>query len=141
MENGRNSLGPAKYVCVLVAQLCPTLCDSTNWSPPGFSVRGNLHARILAWIAIPFSRGSSPPRDWTPVSCIAGRFFTIWAKYGGFKKIVPKIGAPRPPPNPQDKDEIKIQNNTPCLDTLNHSKGSLSKFDNDLKEKRSLWTF
>ena len=38
-----------------------------------------LQARILEWVAVPFSRGSSPPRDWTWVSCIAGRFFTIWA--------------------------------------------------------------
>ena len=38
-----------------------------------------LQARILEWVAIPFSRGSSWPKDWTEVSCIAGRFFTIWA--------------------------------------------------------------
>jgi len=38
-----------------------------------------LQARILEWVAIPFSRGSSQPRDWTQVSCISGRFFTIWA--------------------------------------------------------------
>ena len=50
-----------------------------NCSWPGSSVRGILQARILKWIAIPFSRGSSQPRDWTQVSCIAGRFFTIWA--------------------------------------------------------------
>ena len=37
------------------------------------------HARILEWVAIPFSKGSSQPWDWTRVSCIAGRFFTIWA--------------------------------------------------------------
>ena len=42
------------------------------------SVHGILQARILEWVAIPFSRGSSWPRDWTRVSCIAGRFFTIW---------------------------------------------------------------
>ena len=46
-------------------------------SPPGFSVHGILQARILEWLAIPFSRGSSQPRDGTLVSCIAGRFFTI----------------------------------------------------------------
>ena len=44
-------------------------------SPPGFSVRGILQARILEWVAIPFSRGSSPPRDRTQVSCLAGGFF------------------------------------------------------------------
>ena len=43
--------------------LCPTLCDSMDYSPPGFSVHGILQARILKWIAILFSRGSSLPRD------------------------------------------------------------------------------
>ena len=64
---------------VLVTQSCPTLSDPMNCSPPGSSVSGILQARILEWVAIPFSRGSSQPRDWTWVSCIAGRFFTIWA--------------------------------------------------------------
>ena len=54
-------------------------CNPTDCSPPGFSVHGILQARILEWIAIPFSRGASQPRDWTLVSCIAGKFFTIWA--------------------------------------------------------------
>ena len=44
---------------------------------PGSSVHGILWARILEWVAIFFSRGSSKPRDWTQVSCIAGKFFTI----------------------------------------------------------------
>ena len=48
-------------------------------SPPDSSVHGILQARILEWIAIPFSRGSSWPRDWTQVFCTAGKFFTIWA--------------------------------------------------------------
>ena len=52
---------------VLVTQLCPTL------------VHGILQGRILEWIAIPFSRRSSQCRDQTRVSCIAGRYFTIWA--------------------------------------------------------------
>ena len=47
-------------------------------SPPGSSVHGILQARILEWVAIPFSRGSSWPRDQTRVSHLAGRFFTIW---------------------------------------------------------------
>ena len=42
-------------------------------------VHGILQARILEWVAFPFSMGSSQPRDWTQVSCIAGRFFTSWA--------------------------------------------------------------
>ena len=63
----------------LVTQLCPTLCDSVDSSPPVSSVHGILQARILEWVAMPFSRGSSQPEDQTQVSCIAGRFFTIWA--------------------------------------------------------------
>ena len=59
---------------VKVAQSCPTLCD-----PMDYIVHGILQARILEWVAFPFSRGSSQPRDWTQVSCIAGRFFTCWA--------------------------------------------------------------
>ena len=55
-------------------QSCPTLCDSVDCSQSGFSVLGILQARILEWIAMLFSRGSSWPRDWTCisyVSCIA----------------------------------------------------------------------
>ena len=63
----------------LVAQLYPTLCSPMDCRPLGSSDHGILQARILEWIAIPFSRGSSQPRNWTQVSCIAGRFFTIWA--------------------------------------------------------------
>ena len=50
-----------------------------NYSLPGSSVHGILQARILEWIAIPFSRGSAQPRDLTQVSSIAGKFFTVWA--------------------------------------------------------------
>ena len=53
------------------AQLCPTLCDPTNCGPPGSSVHGILQARILEWVAVPSSRGSSRPRDRTQVSCIS----------------------------------------------------------------------
>ena len=66
-------------MCVLVAQLCPTLCDPMDGSPQDSSVHGIFQARILEWIAISFSRVSSRPRDWNWVSCTAGRFFTIWA--------------------------------------------------------------
>ena len=68
-----------KKVKVLVTQSCLTLCDPTDCSPPGSSVHGILQARILEWMAISFSRGSYWPRDWTRVSCIAGRLFTVWA--------------------------------------------------------------
>ena len=50
-------------------------------SLPSSSVHGILQARILEWVAIPFFRGSSLARDWTLVSCIAGRFFTIWSTW------------------------------------------------------------
>ena len=48
---------------ITVAQSCPTLCDPKDCGPPGFSVDGILQARILEWVAIPFSMGSSQPRD------------------------------------------------------------------------------
>ena len=62
-----------------VATSCPTLWDPMDCSPSGSSAHGILQARILEWVAIPFSRGSSRPRDWNCVSRIAGRFFTLWA--------------------------------------------------------------
>ena len=60
-----------------VAQSCPTLCDPVDCGPPGSSVHGILQARILEWVAISFSRGSSQLRDWTQVSRIAGRRFNL----------------------------------------------------------------
>ena len=64
---------------VKLSQSCPTLCDPMDCSLPCSSIRGILQARILEWVAISFSRGSSQLRDQTQVSCIAGRRFTIWA--------------------------------------------------------------
>ena len=64
-------------VKVLVTQSCLTLCSLTDCSPPGSSVHGISQARVLEWVTIPFSRGSSRPRNWTQVSWIAGGFFTI----------------------------------------------------------------
>ena len=61
------------------SQLCPTLCDPMGCGLPGSSVQGILQAGILEWVAISSSRGSSWPRDQTRVSCIADRFFTVWA--------------------------------------------------------------
>ena len=60
-------------------QSCATLCDPTDCSPLGFSVHGILQARILEWVSMLSSRGSSRPRDWTCVSCdccIESEFFT-----------------------------------------------------------------
>ena len=59
---------------VKVAQSCPAF-----WDPRDYTVNGILQARILEWIAFPFSRGPSQPRNRTGVSCIAGGFFTNWA--------------------------------------------------------------
>ena len=55
---------------------------------PGSSVRGILQARILEWVAMPSSRGSSQPRDWTQVSYIAGGFFTTWATREAQKDLI-----------------------------------------------------
>ena len=74
--------------CVSVAQSCLTLRDPMDCSPPGSSVHGIFQARILEWVVIPFSRFSQP-RNQTQVSCIAGRFFTIWATRG--VKVMPQV--------------------------------------------------
>ena len=62
--------------CRLVVKSCPTFLWPMDCSPPGSSVHWISQARILEWVAISFSRGSSWTRNWTYVSCIAGRFFT-----------------------------------------------------------------
>ena len=62
---------------VLVTQLCPALCDPMDCSLPASSVHGILQAQMLEWVAIPFSREFSQPRDGSQVFCIAGRFLTI----------------------------------------------------------------
>ena len=69
---------PLKQVKVLVTWSWPTLCNTMDCSPPDSSVHGVLQARILKWVAIPFSRGFSWPRDWTLISHTAGRFLTMW---------------------------------------------------------------
>ena len=66
-----------KLICASVTQFCPTVCDPMDCSLPGSSVHVIFQARKLQWVAIPFSRISSQPKDRTQVSCIAGRFFTI----------------------------------------------------------------
>ena len=63
-------------VLCLVTQSCLTLCDPMDCSPPGSPVQGVYQARILEWVAMPSSRGSSRPRDWNQVSHIAGGFFS-----------------------------------------------------------------
>ena len=70
-------LSPEKKV--KVALLSPTPCDPMDWSLPVSSAHRILHARILEWVVIPFSRSSSRPRDGIQASCFAGRFFIFWA--------------------------------------------------------------
>jgi len=63
-------IGIDVHVCLhaKLLQSCPTLCDPMDCSPPGSSVRGIFQARILEWVAMPSSRESSWPRDWTCIS-------------------------------------------------------------------------
>ena len=68
-------------VCTCLLQSCPAFCNPIGYSVPGSSVHAILQARILEWVAMPFSMGSSQLRDWTCVSCIADRFFTHWTTW------------------------------------------------------------
>ena len=91
---------------MLVAQSCPTLCDPTDCSPPGSSVHGTLQARMLEWVAISSSRGSSPPRGPTLFSlspALAGRFFTTsatWEVLGTGTKCCVTLGRSDDLPEP-----------------------------------------
>ena len=76
------SLPPASHrrgLCAQTLQPRSALCDPVDCSPSLSSVRGILQARILDWIAVLFSRGSSQPKDQTCTSCVTSRFFTDWA--------------------------------------------------------------
>ena len=102
--------------CCLVAQLCLTVCNPMDCSPPGSSVHGILQARTLEWVAISFSRGSSLPRDRTCVSCIADGFFTT---------------------EPPGKPKISLLGSNLCIIKLTHFKctgmGVLVNFDSLLE--------
>ena len=74
LQDSRHSHAMIYKVKMKAVQSCPTLCDHMD-----YTVHGILQARIRAWVAFPFSRRSSQPRNRTRVSCIAGRFFTNWA--------------------------------------------------------------
>ena len=94
-QSGWWATGANQVNHMLVTQSCPTLCNPMDYSPPGSSVHGILQARTLEWVAIFYSRISSWPKDWTWVSCIAGRFIPSeslgkpkWIKSLG-KSIVP----------------------------------------------------
>ena len=105
----------------LVTKSCPTLCNPMDYNSPVSSVRGIFQARMLERVAVSFSRGSSPPRDWTWVSCVASWFFTTWATRAGPLNLV--TFQRLPPPNTIMSKEIldfkawidtNIQSVTPC---------------------------
>ena len=77
-------------VCVLVFQSCPILCNPMDCSPPGSSVHGILQARVLEWVAISSSRGSSWPRDQTCVSCISCTGRRILYPQGTWNRVADK---------------------------------------------------
>ena len=89
-EDNESSLlcvGPEQSTCrTKKLQSCPTLCNTMDCSLPGFSVHGIFQATKLEWVAFPFSRGSSRPRDRTRVSHIAGRCFTVWSTREAWRK-------------------------------------------------------
>ena len=73
------SMSVSPFMHAKSLQLCLTLCDLMDCSPPGSSVHGISQARILEWVTISSSRGASQPRGWTHISCIScigSRFFT-----------------------------------------------------------------
>ena len=90
---------------VKVAQSCPILCDSMD-----YRVHGILQARILEWVAVPFSRGSSQSKGRTQVSRIAGRFFTSWAT-----REAQEYGSEWPIPSPLDLTNPGIKLGSPAL--------------------------
>ena len=87
---------------VKVAQWCPTLCDSTN-----YAVHEIFHARILKWVAFPFTRGSSQPRDRTQVSHTEGGFFTSWATRKS-PRIVEWVAFPFSRGSSQPRDRTQV---------------------------------
>ena len=99
-----------KYGALTVTQSCPTLCD-----PMDYTAQGILQTRILEWVAIPFSRGSSQPRDWTQFSRIASGFFTSWAT-----REAQEYWSGQPNPSPVDLPNPGIEPGSPALqaDTL-----------------------
>ena len=90
---------------VKVTQSCLTL-----WDPLDYTVHGILQARILEWVAVPFSRGSSQPRDWTQVFLIAGGFFTSWAT-----REAQENWSGQPMPSPADLLDPRIEPGSPAL--------------------------
>ena len=114
---------PCHFQLTSVSHSVMSLCSSMVYSPPGSSVHRFLQARILKWVAIPFSRGSFQLRDQTWVSCIAGRFFNHLSHQGSLSSLRTKVnnlhrletnllrGHCRPAPTPSKKEnpEWRIQ--------------------------------
>ena len=97
-RKGKRDLEERLDACV-VTQSCLTLGDPMDCSPPGSSVHGILQAKILQWVAISFSRRSSPLRAQTWFSCTVGRFFTVWATYlAAVTELHPHLGQDTLPP-------------------------------------------
>ena len=84
LSHWRDSHGYHECVHAKAFQLCPTLCNFMDCSPPSSSIHGIFQTRILEWVAISHSRGPSPSREGTCISlsfALAGRFFTISATW------------------------------------------------------------
>ena len=92
-QSSSNTFTLQTYLCMHAQSLqsSSTLCSPMDCSPPGSSVHGILQARILEWVAMPSSRGSSPPRDWTHISYIAciGRWGFFFLVLFHFLPLVP----------------------------------------------------
>ena len=149
------SVGVIMGVCVAtclnwseVALSCPTLCDPMGYSLPGSSVHGILQARILEWVAIAFSRRSSQPRDWTRVSHIVGRCFSVWATREDQKWVKHMIyvenssrhGNTRPPSLSPEKPVGRTRSNSciPVVDLFWYLAKLIQfvKFKNKIKLKK-----
>ena len=88
MKPIRNIFETYKVYISEVAELCLTFCDPMEYSLPGSSLHGILQARVLEWVPMPFSRGSSQPRDRPASSSLAGGFFTTSAAYVNSSLII-----------------------------------------------------
>ena len=115
-----------------VSQPCLTLCEPVDCSPPGVSIHGVLQARILEWVAISFSRGSSQTRNRTHISLIAGRFFTSWAT-----REAQEDWSGWPIPSPADLPDPGIEPGSPELPKWDKLYGE--KFGNFLSKIHTLF--